>query len=36
MKYNDLKEGDLIRALITDEGLGKNSREHCFIIFNEH
>lgn len=36
MKYEDLKEGDLIRALITDEKLSKNKREHCFIIFNEH
>lgn len=36
MKYEDLREGDLIRALITDEKLSKNKREHCFIIFNEH
>jgi len=36
MNYSDLKEGDLIRALITDEGLKGKQREHCFIIFNEH
>jgi len=36
MEYSELKEGDLIRALITDEKINKKNREHCFIIFNPH
>jgi len=36
MEYNQLQEGDLIRALITDEKLAKTKRAHCFIIFNTH
>jgi len=34
MNYNDLQEGDLVRALITDEGLPDHKREHSFILIS--
>lgn len=32
MDFDKLQEGDLVRALITDEGLSDHKREHCFIL----